>query len=149
LRILPKNVDAFREAFCQVAAERIGLEPQVPELQVDAEASLQMLTRQTVEQIESLAPFGHGNSRPVLCATNVRIAGEPKRIGATGRHLSMMIDQHGVKIRAVAFGGGDWEEELSRVDGPLSIAFRPVINHFRGRVSVEIHLDDWHVDEHS
>ena len=149
LRILPKNVDAFRETFCQVAAERIGLEPQVAELQVDAEASLQMLTRQTVEQIESLAPFGHGNSRPVLCATNVRIAGEPKRIGATGRHLSMMIDQHGVKIRAVAFGGGDWEEELSRVDGPLSIAFRPVINHFRGRVSVEIHLDDWHVDEDS
>jgi single-stranded-DNA-specific exonuclease len=106
-----------------------------------------MLTRQTVEQIESLAPFGHGNSRPVLCATNVRLAGDLKRIGATGRHLSMTFDQHGVKIRAVAFGNGDWEQELARVDGPLSIAFRPVINNFRGRVSVEIHLDDWHVEE--
>jgi single-stranded-DNA-specific exonuclease len=47
----------------------------------------------------------------------------------------------------VAFGNGDWEQELARVDGPLSIAFRPVINNFRGRVSVEIHLDDWHVEE--
>ena len=28
----------------------------------------------------------------------------------------------------------------------MSIAFRPVINNFRGRVSVEIHLDDWQVD---
>lgn len=147
LKILPENVDAFREAFCQVTSDRIGDEPDVAELQVDAEASLQMLTRQTVEQIESLAPFGHGNSRPVLCATDVRIDGEPKRIGSTGRHLSMMIDQHGAKVRAVAFGGGDWEEELSRIDGPLSIAFRPVINHFRGRVSVEIHLDDWHRDD--
>jgi hypothetical protein len=24
-----------------------------------------------------------------------------------------------------------------------------VINHFRGRVSVEIHLDDWHAEESS
>ena len=147
LKILPQNLATFRTEFNRVAAERIGREPRVTELWVDAEASLQMLTRQTVEQIESLAPFGHGNSRPVLCATNVRLAGDLKRIGSTGRHLSMTFDQHGVKIRAVAFGNGDWEQELARVDGPLSIAFRPVINNFRGRVSVEIHLDDWHVEE--
>ena len=106
-----------------------------------------MLTRQTVEQIESLAPFGHGNSRPVLCASEVRLASTPKRMGATGRHLSMMFDQHGVKMRAVAFGGGDWEEELANIQGPLSIAFRPVINRWQGRVSVEIHLDDWQVED--
>ncbi len=147
LKVSPKNVDAFREAFLQVAAEKLSQSERTAELQIDAEASLQMLTRQTVEQIESLAPFGHGNSRPVLCASNVRLAGEPKKIGATGRHLSMMFDQHGVKIRAVAFGGGDWHEELSRIDGPLSIAFRPVLNNFRGRTSVEIHLDDWREGE--
>ena len=48
-------------------------------------------------------------------------------MGATGKHLSMMFDQYGVKMRAVAFGGGDWEEDLARVDGPMSIAFRPVL----------------------
>jgi len=146
LRIQAANVDTFREAFCQIAAQQISEDDRTAELLVDAEASLQMLTRQTVEQIESLAPFGHGNLRPVLCASNVRLAGEPKRIGSTGRHLSMTFDQHGVKMRAVAFGGGDWQEELARVDGPMSIAFRPVLNHFRGRTSVEIHLDDWRVD---
>jgi single-stranded-DNA-specific exonuclease len=146
-RILTRNFTAFRTEFNRVAGERIGREPRSAELLVDAEATLQMLTRQTVEQIESLAPFGHGNSRPVLCATNVRLAGDLKRIGSTGRHLSMTFDQHGVKMRAVAFGNGDWERELARVDGPLSIAFRPVINNFRGRVSVEMHLDDWQVEE--
>jgi len=147
LKIQAANVDAFREAFCRIAAERISQEERTAELLVDAEASLQMLTRQTVEQIESLAPFGHGNLRPVLCASEVRLAGEPKRIGNTGRHLSMTFDQHGVKMRAVAFGGGEWHEALTRVDGPMSIAFRPVLNHFRGRTSVEIHLDDWRVDD--
>jgi single-stranded-DNA-specific exonuclease len=58
----------------------------------------------------------------------------------------MTFDQQGVKMRAVAFGCGDWEQELAAVDGELSIAFRPVINRYRGRVSVEIHLADWRLD---
>ena len=43
----------------------------------------------------------------------------------------------------MAFGGGDWADELAAVDGPLDVAFRPVINDFRGRQSVELHLVDW------
>jgi single-stranded-DNA-specific exonuclease len=146
LRVTPQNLAAFRQEFCRVATEKLCDAERCAELLVDAEASLQMLTRQTVEQIENLAPFGHGNSRPIFCASDVRLSGGLKRMGSTGKHLSMMFDQYGVKMRAVAFGGGDWEEELARVDGPLSIAFRPVINHFRGRSSVEIHLADWRVE---
>jgi single-stranded-DNA-specific exonuclease len=146
LRIAPQNIPAFREAFAQVVANKLGTDDRCLELMVDAEASLQMLTRQIVEQIENLAPFGHGNNRPLFCASDVRLAGDVKRMGATGKHLSMMFDQYGVKIRAVAFGGGDWEEDLTRVDGPMSIAFRPVLNHFRGRTTVEIHLADWRVE---
>ncbi len=146
MKIKSENVEAFRDAFCKIAEEKLSHLDRVAELNVDAEASLQMLTRQTVEQIESLAPFGHGNTRPILCASEVKLSGTPKRMGATGRHLSMMFDQHGVKMRAIAFGGGDWEQELLRIDGPMSIAFRPVINRYRGRVSVEIHLDDWRTD---
>ena len=30
-------------------------------------------------------------------------------------------------------------------DGPIDVAFRPVINTFRGRRSVELHMVDWQV----
>jgi single-stranded-DNA-specific exonuclease len=146
LRVVPQNIGAFREAFTKVVEAERGNDDRCLELVVDAEASLQMLTRQIVEQIENLAPFGQGNNRPLFCASDVRLAGSLKRMGATGKHLSMMFDQYGVKMRAVAFGGGDWEEDLARVDGPMSIAFRPVLNHFRGRTTVEIHLADWRVE---
>jgi single-stranded-DNA-specific exonuclease len=146
LKVTEANLPAFRRAFCEVAARQMNGEARMAELLVDAETVLTCLTHQTVQQIESLAPFGHGNSRPVLCTSNVRLAEPPKRMGGTGRHLSMMIDQHGVQMRAVAFGCGDWEEELAAIEGELSIAFRPVINVYRGRASVEIHLDDWRVE---
>lgn len=143
LRVDPKNLEAFRLDFCtQVAMQRAAGEGDA-ELMIDAETSLSALTHQTVSEIERLAPFGHGNLRPTLCTTDVRLASPPKRMGGAGRHLTVEIEQHGVKLRAVAFGAGDREEELLRHDGPLSIAFRPVLNTFRGWTKVEMHLQDW------
>jgi single-stranded-DNA-specific exonuclease len=82
-----------------------------------------------------------------LAATGVRLAEPPKRIGGGGRHLSLRLVQHGVKLRGVAFGGGDWCVELGAASGPISLAFRPVINSFKGRRTVELHVADWRGDE--
>ena len=146
LTIREAEIDAFRHDFCAHAAQYISPGDCDAELLVDAEAPLAALTHQTVRQIESLAPFGHGNHRPVLCTTDVRLAEPPRRIGSTGRHLSLRFEQHGVSLRAVAFGGGDWEQDLLEASGRLAVAFKPVINHFRGRQTVEMHLADWRCD---
>ena len=142
-RVKESNLDAFRADFLAHAASELGPDGRSPELPIDAETPLAALTHQAVTQIERLAPFGHGNERPTLCTRGVRLASPPRRMGGAGRHLSVELEQHGVRLRAVAFGAGDWEDELRRVDGPLAIAFRPVINTFRGYRSVEMHLEDW------
>jgi single-stranded-DNA-specific exonuclease len=123
--------------------QAISHEDRIAELFVDAETPLAALTHQTVRQIESLAPFGRGNERPMLCTTDVRLAEPPRRIGATGRHLALRFEQHGVALRAVAFGGGDWENDLNGASGPLAVAFKPIINNFRGKQTVEMQLTDW------
>ncbi len=143
LKIEERQIEGFRGAFCDVAASQISIEQRVAELFIDVEAPLSSFTLQTVQQIERLAPFGQGNARPLLCATGVTLSGPPKPLGASGHHLSVMLAQHGVTLRAVAFGGGDWADELAAVEGALDVAFRPVINSFRGRQSVELHLVDW------
>jgi single-stranded-DNA-specific exonuclease len=143
LRIDEAALDAFRAEFCALAEATISEDDRVAELWIDAEAPLSALSLEAMQQIERLAPFGKGNSRPVLCASNVRVAEPPRRIGGGGRHLSLALAQHGVKLRSVAFGGGDWQEDLARATGPLEVAFRPAINVFRGRRSVELQLADW------
>jgi single-stranded-DNA-specific exonuclease len=147
LTIHETAIDAFREDFCTYARSMISVEDCTAELFVDAETPLAALTHQTVRQIESLAPFGHGNHRPILCTSDVHLAEPPKRIGSTGRHLALRFQQHGISLRAVAFGGGDWEQDLTSASGPLAVAFKPVINHFRGRATVEMHLADWRCDD--
>ncbi|MEN1682057.1 MAG: single-stranded-DNA-specific exonuclease RecJ [Planctomycetota bacterium] len=147
LRIEESAIDAFRIDFCRVAAGEQEAMAGADELVIDAETPLAALTHQTVTQMERLAPFGHGNRRPMLCTSAVRLASPPRRMGGAGRHLSLEIEQNGVKLRAVAFGAGDREEELAAVRGPLAIAFKPVINTFRGWRKVEVHLEDWHEAE--
>lgn len=147
LKIEENQIEGFRGAFCEVAATRISLEQRVAELFVDVEAPLSAFTLSTVQQIERLAPFGQGNSRPLLCTTGVTLSGPPKPLGSTGHHLALMLSQHNVTLRSVAFGGSDWADELAAVEGTLDVAFRPVINNFRGRQSVELHLVDWRATE--
>lgn len=146
LTIEEASVEPFRRDFCAYAERIISQDERVAELFVDAETPLAALTQQTVRQIESLAPFGHGNERPMLCTSDVRMTEPPRRMGSTGRHLSLRLEQHGVTLRAVAFGNGDWEDGLNSAGGPLSIAFKPVINNFRGRQTVEMQLADWRCD---
>ena len=63
-------------------------------------------------------------------------------MGKEGNHLDLRLAQHGVTLRAVAFGAGDWADDLAEA-GPIDIAFRPKINVFGGRQSVQLHLEDW------
>ncbi len=144
LRIDEAHVESFRQAFCRHVADCVPLEQRQAQLMIDAESPLAQLTLQTVSQIEQLAPFGEGNPRPLLCASNVQLDGDPRTMGGGGRHLSVKLRQGALALRAVAFGHGDeWAPALMDHQGCLDVAYRPVINHFGGRRSVELHLVDW------
>jgi single-stranded-DNA-specific exonuclease len=147
LKIKESKLDAFRTEFYDYVASAVSNDSRVPDLHIDAEAPLSQLTYQTVQQIDQLAPFGEGNPRPVLCAGGVTLSEPPRRMGGGDRHLALKVRQHGVSMRAVGFGQGEKADDLARVDGPFDIAFRPVINDYRGRRSVEMHLVDWRVAE--
>jgi single-stranded-DNA-specific exonuclease len=112
-------------------------------LEIDAEAPLAQLTVNTLAEIERLAPFGQDNPRPVLCATGVSLASEPKTMGSDGRHLALQLEQHNVRLRAVAFGKSDWLPTLSTGGATFDFAFKPVINQFNGRRKVELQLIDF------
>ena len=55
--------------------------------------------------------------------------------------------QQRTPIRCVAFGGAEWHDDLVAANAPLDIAYKPVINDFKGRQNVEIHLIDWRISE--
>ena len=149
LRINLNQIDDFRELFCSFVAENHEVHPQHEELTIDAEVTFQDLTKSAVNELDKLGPFGQQNRRPLFAATHVELAEPPRKMGGGERHLSLKLRQFGRTIRAVAFGKGDWADEISAVDGPLSIAFAPNINRYRGMESVQLQLLDWQSPENA
>ncbi len=143
LKIDADRIDAFREAFCRFVAENHEVVSRDLELPVDAEVRLADVTYRAVRELDRLGPFGQKNPRPVFAASRIELAGPPRKMGEGERHLSLMVRQHGTTLRAIAFGRGEWADEITAANGPLSISFAPMINRFRGRESVELQLKDW------
>ncbi|MCC6511204.1 MAG: single-stranded-DNA-specific exonuclease RecJ [Pirellulaceae bacterium] len=144
LKIEEQNVPAFRAAFCEACSQQLASGTGEKIVHIDAEAPLGQLDLSTVQLIESLAPFGAANPRPLFYASGVRLAEPPKTMGKTGRHLSVRFQQHHTKMRGVAFGQAEqWLTELTECQEPIDIAFRPVINEFGGFRKVELQLVEW------
>ena len=115
----------------------------VPSLAVDAETALVTLTAPVVKELARLAPFGHGNPRPVFAITGCRLVGPPKRIGKTGTHLCLQLTQAGVSLRGMYWRAAAEAGAIGRAE-TLDVACRPRINTFHRKESVELDIVDVH-----
>jgi len=143
LRIQDRKIPEFREALCDFVRSAIGERDPEQTLLVDAEATFQELSLQTVTMIESMAPFGAGNPRPVFVASNVELHEPAKLFGQGERHVGVRFKQHGQILRAVAFSQPEWAEKINAHAGCFDLAFRPNVNEFNGMRKVELQLVDW------
>ncbi len=143
VRMKATSVGNVRETLAAWAAEHFHPTVADTELRIDAEVLLSEVTSAAVKELDRLGPFGQENPVPRFVASRVELAEPPKTMGEGDRHLAIKVRQQGTTMRGVAFGRGEWAEELQATVGPISITFAPVINTFRGFNKVELHLIDW------
>lgn len=142
VKLLPANIERFRAALCEHAAHELTANDLDASLRIDAEVSLLELTPRLVDEIESMAPFGAANRRPLLVVSNAVLMGAPKVMGGGDRHMSFRIRQNRTTMRAVAFGQAERIAEL--LDGRhYDVAFTASLNRYRGHTSVDLHVKDF------
>lgn len=141
LKAPPGNIDAFAKAFGDYARRHIAPEQLLPSLRIDAETTISALGHNVVDMLERMAPFGAGNSRPVIALRGCTLSCPPKRMGRTGQTISLLLSQGGKAMRAVGFNMGDLADHLLGQE-TLDVAAEPMLNTFNGRTSVELRLRD-------
>jgi single-stranded-DNA-specific exonuclease len=143
LKIDPEAITPFRENFSSVVAGLQQITPPETSLRIDAEVDLPELTLRAVQELEQLGPFGKDNERPIFASTSAELADTPRKMGEGERHLTIQLKQQRRQMKAIAFGRGEWADELTQANGPLHFCFAPIINRFRGQENVELQLIDW------
>lgn len=145
VQIESDRIPEFRSRLVEHAEGILTEEDFAPVLEVDSEVLLAQLSPQLVRDIESLEPFGEQNPEPVLVATGLAVAGVPKVMGSQGNHISFIVRQGEMSLRAVGFGMAAELKDVLESGVRCSLAFTPTINEFRGKVSVELMLKDVHL----
>lgn len=130
LELTGELLEMFRERFERVVADRLGPQPFVPTLTVEAEASLADLNERLVEELERLEPYGLGNPRPLLIIRGV----EPLEVGSWGttEHLWMRVWDGFHALESVGFGLGDRGELVAFARPSLHLVGFPERDPWRG-----------------
>lgn len=139
--VAPEHIETFAEAFEAYAQEHLQMQCLQPILDIDAEATLEEMTYPAVKQLESMQPFGQGNPRPTVAMRDCELLTQPRRMGRSGRAISLLLGQGNHRIRAVGFSMGDLADALVGVQR-VDVAGEPVLNTFNGRTTVELRLRD-------
>ncbi len=146
LRVSVAEFPQFAERFERYCRETLQPEQFHRSLFVDAEVPLGALSMKTVEEIESLEPYGIGNPKPLLIASDVRVVGDPRLVGERKNHLQLRLSQGGTVVKAIAWNVAEKAKAL-KADSVCSLAFHVSINEWNGRRDVQLEIKDVQFDE--
>ena len=136
-----KNVEEFRRRLnenCTLTEEDLR-----PKVIIDVPMPVSYITRELIEQISLLEPFGKGNTKPVFAQKGLRVL--ESRVFGKNRNVAKvkLMDPSGTVMDGVYFG--EAEEFAGFIDGKdsISVTYYPEINIFRGRESIQIVIQNY------
>lgn len=133
-----EKVAAFRAGMDMVVRGVIGAPPYVATVRLDLEVPARELSLQMIDELQRLAPFGQDNPEPMLVLRSLEVR-EKRIVGDNHLKISFRCTNDDVILDGIGFGLGELTETLPpRVDA----AFRLERNEFRGRVTVQLKLED-------
>jgi single-stranded-DNA-specific exonuclease len=136
LSIKEEKIAEFRKNFAAYVLEHTSSEQRQPKLMYDAEISFEQLSLEFLASYDLLQPFGNSNPQPVFISRGVGLSRPPLHM--KNQHLRFMLRQGYHEQDAVFFGGG----EYPLPDPPWDIAFTIDRNHFRGRTTLQLIIQD-------
>jgi single-stranded-DNA-specific exonuclease len=135
-----EQLDTFKTAFLQAVSEQLGDTPLYPRLWTDGELSTAQLSLATLEEIETLGPYGREFDPPLFEGRFIVEALRP--VGAEGSHLMMELSMGAVTRKAIWFRALTPGELPSfSVGDTLHCAYKLNRNRWRGRESLQLMVE--------
>ncbi len=131
------NLSVFEQKLSEFAYQCLKQQHLKPLVKIDSQAQIVEIDQNLYDQIDSLQPWGIGNSFPVFWTPNV-IVKEQKRIGKNLDHLKLVLQEpeSNAEIKAIAWRWG----EYFPLPNVLDIAYKLQENHWQGVTNIEIEL---------
>ena len=140
LTIKEEKIQAFRNRFEEIAAERVQIEDLIPKLSIECELKLGEITAPLLKLLKMFAPFGPQNMRPIFVSHNCEVVGTPTVLG--GNHLKFRIRQNGQIFEVIGFNMSDLSYRLNPGRCNLDLAYVIEENHYMGKRTIQLRAKD-------
>lgn len=141
LSIEEENIEKFREQLnqnCTLTEEDLR-----PKIVIDVAMPISYITKELLEQISLLEPFGKGNVKPIFAQKGLRVL-DSNIIGKNKNVVKLkLLDPQGAIIEGIYFGEADDFMNYIREKDSISVTYYPEINRFRGRESLQIIIQNY------
>ncbi|MCX5677667.1 MAG: single-stranded-DNA-specific exonuclease RecJ [Candidatus Omnitrophica bacterium] len=133
-----ENIDGFREKINAEAAKDADESIFSEKLDVDMDLPLSSLNEGVIKEIDSLAPFGEENPRPVLVSRKLTIKDGPRPIGKKG--FKIWVTDGQITCEAITFNKDKFD--MPEAGQKADLAYVPSINDWQGVQSIQLELLD-------
>ena len=139
LTLETKNIPAFREKFEQTI-QQMKPDDFVRNIDIDFEVNKKDMTFEAIEQIESLAPFGQKNKRPVFVYKNLKVVSISTL--KDNKHLKFRLQDGDFQVDAIFFKAGDRRDEV-RLSDKIDVVLTMSVNEFMGYKNIQFLVVDF------
>lgn len=134
-----KNFEEFTNAFMEIS-NKANISDLLPVLNIDKILNIDEISKQMVESLSLLEPFGEANKMPVFCFKNLKI--DSIRTLTEGKHIKLTLkSNNNTYISAIGFNLGHMAENY-KIGDRIDIAGNLEINTFNGIDSIQINVKD-------
>ncbi len=139
--VATKNINMLKKRLNSVVEEKLSGIKLERTLKIDAILTLNEITEDFYEKINTLSPFGVGNPEPVFAVKNAEVVGL-SLVGREQKHIKMFVRQNDGRIhQAVGFGMGEFFKKLYP-HKLVDIAFSINIDSWNGNRRLQLKLKD-------
>ena len=130
--------EEFKQKLEQIAREK-NIEEIVPILKIDAQISLDEISKEMVDSLKELEPFGEENKTPLFVFKNLKI--DSIRALSEGKHLKLTLKDNKNIVNAIGFNLGELSNEY-KIGDKVDVVGNLEINSFNGVENIQINIKD-------
>jgi len=138
LTIKQSEFDNFRNAIIDFAKDKLP-EDLIPVVKYDAELSTKNISKDTIESLKLLEPYGEANNSPIFVYKNVKV--DSIRTLSNDKHLKLNVKDDNCVFNAIAFNMGDRKDSI-RMGDKVDILHYLELNRYNGFESVQLNVKD-------
>lgn len=133
------SAEEFRRRINEVCT--LTEEDFVEKIMIDVPMPIDYVTRELIDEMRLLEPYGNGNRKPLFAQKGVMLE-QCRILGKSGNVVKGKVKSpSGASFDAICFGdGADFLKRLQKSGGMADIAYTPEENTYRGATTIQIEI---------